>query len=106
MRLDELLVELVDELLQLVIGELDVEDERPVRLEAGVVQVDAADAQGAAEDREDLARFGADGALEAGGFHGPRLYRVRSRPRPTLRHRFLAHVGVARPRLARIQRAR
>src|SRR5581483_2202213 len=68
-RLHELLVELVDELLQLVVGERDVEQERGVHLEAAVVEVDAADAAGAAVDREDLAGLGPEVALESRGFH-------------------------------------
>ena len=61
----ELLVDLIDHLLQLVVSQIDFEEERAVYLEATVVQIDAADAARAAVDREDLARFCADGALEA-----------------------------------------
>src|SRR5256885_16936619 len=64
-RLHELLVDLIDHLLQLVVREIDLEEERAVDLEAAVMKIDAADAPRATVDREDLARFGADGALEA-----------------------------------------
>jgi hypothetical protein len=60
----ELLVDLIDHLLQLVIREIDLEEKRAVHLEATVMKIDAADAPRAAVDREDLARLGADGALE------------------------------------------
>jgi hypothetical protein len=55
MRLHELLVDLVDDLLQLVVGEIDLQEERAVDLEATVVKIDPPDAAGAAVDREDLA---------------------------------------------------
>src|SRR6267378_230143 len=64
-RLHELLVDLIDHLLQLVVREVDLEKERAVHLEAAVMKIDAADAPRTAVDREDLARFGADGAFEA-----------------------------------------
>jgi hypothetical protein len=69
MGLHELLIELIDELLELVVGELGVEDEGGMHFEAAVMQVDATDAARAAEYGEDLARFGAYRALEAGRFH-------------------------------------
>jgi hypothetical protein len=71
-RLDQLLVQLVDQLLQLVVGELDLQEQRRVHLEAAIVEIDATDPSCAAVDREDLARLGADGALEARGFHEAR----------------------------------
>jgi len=68
-RLHELLVELIDELLKLVIGQLGVEQERGVHLEAAVVDIDASDAPCAAVHDEDLARLCAQRALETCGFH-------------------------------------
>src|SRR5438445_198991 len=67
--LHELLVELIDELLQLVVAQVDLDEERGVHLETPVVEVDPADAPSAAVDDEDLARLCANGPLEAGGFH-------------------------------------
>src|ERR687888_89638 len=46
-RLDELLVDLIDDLLKLVVGEIDLYQQRAVDLEASVVNVDPADSPGA-----------------------------------------------------------
>jgi hypothetical protein len=75
MGLHELLVELVDELLELVVGELGVQEQRGVHLESPVMDVDPPDAARSAVDGEDLARLGADDALEARCFHGPTVSR-------------------------------
>src|SRR5467141_1089320 len=64
-RLHELLVDLIDHLLQLVVREIDLEEQRAVHLEATVVEIDAPNATRAAGYREDLARFSAHCALES-----------------------------------------
>src|SRR5438552_8617693 len=71
-RLNELLVNLIDDLLELVVREVDLQQQGAVHLEAPVMKVDATHPARAAIDREDLARLGADSALEARGFHRPR----------------------------------
>src|SRR2546428_3212638 len=71
-RLHELLVELVDELLELIVAQIDLQQQGAVHLEPSVVEIDPPDAARAAVDDEDLARLGADGPLETCRFHGRR----------------------------------
>ena len=64
MGLHELLVDLIDQLLKLVVGQVDLEEQRAMHLEAAIVKIDATDTARTAVYREDLARFRSDGALE------------------------------------------